>query len=553
MSGDNPHNEKWGPPAHMQNMPNGRADSGRYYDEKGGLASGEISPTDAEPLLAVGAAGRLPEDVYERTLSPWRNALRKKFNVTVARESVIIAKMQSYVRHPVLDTYFVYTSFLGTHTFFMIMLPALCFFGHAELGRRLIFVLALGVYVTSFVKDLMCSPRPYAPPVTRFVVGNHHLEYGLPSTHSTNSVSIALMFFSIMRKSYNTPLSSILPGASAADLIRNATEVATAAMPQVQQPAVSPFAYYTLSSILVIYVFSVVYGRLYTGMHSFTDVGAGVIMGVLVYVLEAVCDRSVDNWIATNGIIVPLIIIPVCLLMVHWHPQPVDDCPCFEDAIAFVSVVMGEMTFRWYMRHHGFNEDYFKILMVGSSWETPMDVAAWTALAFIKLLLGILTIFVWRIFAKSLFHAILPPTFRLLSHLFTLPHRRFYIPATDYTSVPPEKTLRAVPSVIDLPHMMELQLDEGGASGWRPKGYGALTGNAAVKLRGAKGRGGEKGVQEKMAIEVEMEANCGKVDGTVKHYDADVLTKVFVYCGIAILATGVIPIMFEVLGWGVRS
>ena len=32
---------------------------------------------------------------------------------------------------------------------------------------RLLFVLALGVYASSFVKDLVCSPRPYAPPVAR--------------------------------------------------------------------------------------------------------------------------------------------------------------------------------------------------------------------------------------------------------------------------------------------------------------------------------------------------------------------------------------------------
>lgn len=31
----------------------------------------------------------------------------------------------------------------------------------------LLLVLAMGVYTSSFVKDLFCSPRPFAPPVTR--------------------------------------------------------------------------------------------------------------------------------------------------------------------------------------------------------------------------------------------------------------------------------------------------------------------------------------------------------------------------------------------------
>jgi len=74
---------------------------------------------------------------------------------------------------------------------------------------RLCYALSYGVYLSSFLKDMVCSPRPYAPPVTRLskeqsisssvprlisrlAVGNHHLEYGFPSTHSANSVSMAL-------------------------------------------------------------------------------------------------------------------------------------------------------------------------------------------------------------------------------------------------------------------------------------------------------------------------------------------------------------------------
>lgn len=32
-----------------------------------------------------------------------------------------------------------------------------------------------------------------------------------------------------------------------------------------------------------------------------------------------------------------------------------------------------------------------------------------------------------------------------------------------------------------------------------------------------------------------------------------VLTKVFVYSGIAILACSFVPVLFEVIGWGVKS
>lgn len=77
-------------------------------------------------------------------------------------------------------------------------------------------------------------------------------------------------------------------------------------------------------------------------------------------------------------------------------------------------------------------------------------------------------IFAWRIAAKFTMHAVLPPLFRGLARLFTLPNRRFYTPATDYKGPVPESEegtglLRSIPSVIDIPHMLE-ELDGNGDS-----------------------------------------------------------------------------------------
>jgi len=48
--------------------------------------------------------------------------------------------------------------------------------------------------VTSVLKDAFCVPRPFSPPVIRLSVGSHALEYGFPSTHSSNALSMALFF-----------------------------------------------------------------------------------------------------------------------------------------------------------------------------------------------------------------------------------------------------------------------------------------------------------------------------------------------------------------------
>lgn len=39
--------------------------------------------------------------------------------------------------------------------------------------------------------------------------------------------------------------------------------------------------------------------------------------------------------------------------MINKHPQPVDDCPCFEDSIAFVSSVLGVLLGEWHTVQFG--------------------------------------------------------------------------------------------------------------------------------------------------------------------------------------------------------
>ena len=106
-------------------------------DEKmNGSSTTDLMPTSPlsmdETMYAVGAA---PEEFYTRTLAPWRATARRFIMQRLQLESEWIARMQERFRSPWLDTFFVYTSSLGTHTFFMMALPALFFFGFPEIGR----------------------------------------------------------------------------------------------------------------------------------------------------------------------------------------------------------------------------------------------------------------------------------------------------------------------------------------------------------------------------------------------------------------------------------
>jgi hypothetical protein len=93
------------------------------------------SYSPGEEHTTTDAAGRLPEEVYTNTLPWWRAELRRRCVAIVERESQVIAQWQARVRSPWRDIYFLQTSMLGTHTFFLIFIPEVFFFGYLELGR----------------------------------------------------------------------------------------------------------------------------------------------------------------------------------------------------------------------------------------------------------------------------------------------------------------------------------------------------------------------------------------------------------------------------------
>ncbi|KAH9179058.1 hypothetical protein EDB89DRAFT_2063156 [Lactarius sanguifluus] len=321
---------------------------------------------------------------------------------------------------------------------------------------RLCYALAFGVYVSSsYLKDLVCSPRPYAPLVVRLTVGNHHLEYGLPQ-----------------------PTLRIPP----------------------------------LWRCSLVHMSTTVIGSL---GHRF---------------------RNSSDWSA------PLVVTVVCLLLVNQHPSPVDDCPSFEDAIPFASVILGIITSFWCSKCvPALNTDPFTSVTPGVALDSPAAITTWVLFALLKLVTGVLIIFSWRILAKPSVQTLLPPLFRWLAWVspVRLPHRRHYTPATEYVHDP----LRAVPNMIDLDFAVAEVADEdaGVASGRRGRSGGA------VKWRGSP----SGSVQENVITFEEVSEGGTGEDGEVKHYDADVLTKVLVYVGIGAIATVMVPALFEALEWGV--
>ena len=136
--------------------------------------------------------------------------------------------------------------------------------------------------------------------------------------------------------------------------------------------------------------------------HSFRYFGFGSLHPsgeLLVYFGKGLgTGKWIEGWILHGGWEIPLILIPLCLFAVHVHPQPVDDCPCFEDAIAVLSATLGALVSSWLVRFVALGYPGV-IVMPGSGWALEAgkwtqhargleDVLTWWAVAVLKMSCG---------------------------------------------------------------------------------------------------------------------------------------------------------------------
>ena len=252
-------------------------------------------------------------------------------------------------------------------------------------------VLAAGVFFSGFIKDLLCLPRPLSPPLQRITMsGSAALEYGFPSTHSTNAVSVAIYLLSLLWS--NTTLSPPIKFAS--------------------------------ETALYLYALSIIIGRLYCGMHGFLDVIIGSGLGALIAWFQIVYGPALDAWIVGASGKEVFLLILVVLVLIRIHPEPADDCPCFDDSVSFAAVFIGCQVAAW---------DLSKST-IASAELTPdtipyrLDIGWFKTI--MRFVIGVLIIFAWREFTKPLLLRVLPPVFRGLEKAGLLLPRRFFTRAS---------------------------------------------------------------------------------------------------------------------------
>lgn len=277
-----------------------------------------------------------------------------------------------------------YLGVLGTHTAFLVGLPIIAWCGFVELTVDLACLLASGVYVTGCLKDFMCLPRPFSPPVVRVSSSKStSLEYGFPSTHTANASSLSFV---------------------AAFHLRHVLDKEW---------------YWLLDLICVSYAVIVGISRIITGMHTFFDVISGGITGtILVAVYYDFGLKSYMNSSMNNLDSLPWISILMAWIAISFHPDPLGPCPCFDDSVAFISVITGIWWAVWL-------NNYYNIV--------PLAAPSLTSFA-LRIVIGVFSLLIFRLITKRICYTILPP---FLSNLRIPFGRRFFkVVGRDYTAIP---------------------------------------------------------------------------------------------------------------------
>lgn len=247
--------------------------------------------------------------------------------------------------------------------------------------------------------------------------GSAALEYGFPSTHSTNAVSVAVYSLYLLRQGSDK---------------------------------MSPNLNLGLQILCYFYAFSIVLGRLYCGMHGFFDVIWGSTLGAAIALVQCFYGESFDEWLHAGDMKHPVLAILVILVLVRIHPEPADDCPCFDDSVSFAGVLIGIEYGVWHFARTSYAWSY------PAKGTVPFDLAkmGWMVVV-ARILLGVSMIFAWRGIMKPTLLKVLPPIFRVIEHLgLTLP-RRFFKPASQYETIPrQENDDNVIPPARDIPHLL---------------------------------------------------------------------------------------------------
>jgi len=295
--------------------------------------------------------GNHPPAHFKNKMSPFRFDIRQKFEKYVENQSSGLAKWQSAHHSALNDIFFSYSALLGSHTFYVLCLPLPCYFGLFEFTRDTVYIIGYSIYISGFLKDFLCLPRPRSPPVHRITLSEYTAkEYGAPSSHTANAIGVCLL---------------ILQWAFTSASVMSTQKI-------------------IMTILAIVYCLTLTVGRIYCGMHGLFDLISGALIGLICFLLRMILKYTFIDFNCGDLFWYPMISICWGLTLLFNHPAPVDVCPCFYDSVAFVGVIGGVELCDWFIKYYDFSLVY--------SIDYTTDITIITR----RLIVGVIITVIWK-------------------------------------------------------------------------------------------------------------------------------------------------------------
>lgn len=178
--------------------------------------------------------------------------------------------------------FFRFGSFLGQETFYITFIPFVFWNVDPFIGRKMIVVWVVTMYIGQALKDLIKWPRPSYPAFR--LETRVQAEYGLPSTHAIAGLVLPFSFLLASYGRYDIPLG-------------------------------------TGVSIATLWCLTVSLSRIYVGMHSFLDIFAGVGIGAVYLAGGWPFMQMVENY-TLSSVYSPWLILISHFLLGYFYPAP---------------------------------------------------------------------------------------------------------------------------------------------------------------------------------------------------------------------------------------
>ncbi|XP_023934950.2 sphingosine-1-phosphate phosphatase 2 [Bicyclus anynana] len=256
---------------------------------------------------------------------------------------------------------FVLGTALGDEIFYATFIPFWFWNIDGAVGRRVVLVWTVVMYIGQGFKDIIRWPRPGFP--VQKLQQKWAIEYGMPSTHAMVGVSIpfSVLLYTMDRYQYPAHWGALL--------------------------AVAWCALICLS-------------RVYLGMHSVLDIAAGLLLSSLLLVVLIPAVDRLDSFLLTSQLS-PLLVLASSVLVIVYHPQSDKWTPTRGDTTMIVSVCAGILTGAW--------TNYQLGNMVASSADPPYEII-WPSVemfgtSLLRTILGFCGVLATRAIAKSVSYA----------------------------------------------------------------------------------------------------------------------------------------------------